>query len=306
MIALLENPAANTAAFQKIATDGTSPYLCLLHFNQMEAAKPYLPIGEAILQEAKIYAPLKFESHEGLDYIALNIPNPSNPQSEQEKVCIYFTKRLLVFVSREPEKIKKILAATLLAEDENTALEKLLYDYFNALTINDHLLLDNIEQEIFELEENLITSRTEDYIKAIIALRKKLLIWKRYYEQLFLIGEAIEENENNLFSKKQLRYFRMQTNRIDRLFHTVLHLRDYATQIREAYQAQVDINLNDTMRLFTVVAAIFLPLTLLVGWYGMNFPMPELQWRFGYPMIIIISVIVVAICLILFKKRKWF
>jgi len=305
MIYLLENPADHTDAFQNIDLNSSALYLCLLRFDQLDTAKKYFLINENALWESKNYATLKFESHEGLDYIALNIPDRTDPLLDEEQVGIYFTKHLLIFVSKEPEKIKKALSGTPL-DAESTTLEKILYDYFNALTIDDHLLLDNIEQEIFELEEKLITSGQGDYIKAIITLRKKLLVLKRYYEQLFDVAEAIEENQNHLIGKKELRYFRMLTNRIDRLSHTVLHLRDYATQIREAYQAQVDINLNNIMRVFTVITAIFLPLTLLVGWYGMNFQMPEYSWSFGYPAVIVVSIIVVALCFVLFKKNKWF
>ena len=74
--------------------------------------------------------------------------------------------------------------------------------------------------------------------------------------------------------------------RVDRLFHSVLNLQDYVTEVREAYQAQVDINLNQLMKLFTVITTICLPLTLIAGWYGMNFPMPEYTSSIGYPMVI--------------------
>ncbi|NRT27609.1 Mg2+ and Co2+ transporter CorA [Clostridium beijerinckii] len=128
---------------------------------------------------------------------------------------------------------------------------------------------------------------------------------KRYYERLLNIAESIEENDNGLIDKKIIRYFRMFTNRINRLYQNVNNLRDYVTQVREAYQAQVDINQNQLMRLFTVVTTIFLPLTLIVGWYGMNFNMPEYGWSYGYPFVISISVSVVVLCGVWFKKNKW-
>jgi magnesium transporter len=93
---------------------------------------------------------------------------------------------------------------------------------------------------------------------------------------------------------------------VDRLYHSVLNLRDYVTQVREAYQAEVDIGLNNIMKLFTVLTAVFLLLTLLVGWYGMNLQMPEFKWAFGYPLVIIIAVAIVVFCLVIFKKKKWF
>jgi magnesium transporter len=85
-----------------------------------------------------------------------------------------------------------------------------------------------------------------------------------------------------------------------------LHLRDYVTQVREAYQAQVDISLNHIMKLFTVITAVFLPLTLIAGWYGMNFKhMPELNWVYGYPFAFALSAAVVAVSLIYFRKHRY-
>ncbi len=86
----------------------------------------------------------------------------------------------------------------------------------------------------------------------------------------------------------------------------MLHLLDYVTQVREAYQAEVDLNLNQTMKLFTVLAAVFLPLTLIVGWYGMNFDMPEYHWAWGYPVVIVVSILMVVACILYFKRKKWF
>ena len=74
------------------------------------------------------------------------------------------------------------------------------------------------------------------------------------------------------------------------------------SQLREAYQSQLSIRQNDLMKVFTVVTAIFLPLTLIVGWYGMNFAnMPELHWRYGYPCVFIVSI---GIVLALLRGRQ--
>ena len=149
-------------------------------------------------------------------------------------------------------------------------------------------------------------SPKQDYLHSIMQVRQKLMYLKRYYEQLVDIAEALEDNENRLLSHASLRYFRILTNRCNRLYHAVLNLRDYATQVREAYQAQVDIGLNSLMKLFTVITAIFSPLTLIVGWYGMNLKMPEFGWQYGYPFVIVLSIAVVVVCVILFKRNKWF
>ena len=76
--------------------------------------------------------------------------------------------------------------------------------------------------------------------------------------------------------------------------------------IRAEYQAQVDIAQNRIMKLLTIVTTIFMPLSLIVGWYGMNFAyMPELGWRYGYPAVIAVSVLVVGGCVVYFRRKRY-
>ena len=83
-------------------------------------------------------------------------------------------------------------------------------------------------------------------------------------------------------------------------------LREYATQISSEYQAQVDLGQNRIMKLLTIVTTVFMPLTLITGWYGMNFiNMPELQWEYGYPAIIIVSILVIIGCMSVFRRKHY-
>ena len=78
---------------------------------------------------------------------------------------------------------------------------------------------------------------------------------------------------------------------------------EYAKQVQDAYQAQVDAQQNRNMQFLTVISTIFFPLTLITGWYGMNFRnMPELEN--GYPGVVILSLVVIAGCIFIFKKKK--
>ena len=77
-------------------------------------------------------------------------------------------------------------------------------------------------------------------------------------------------------------------------------------EIWEIYQSQISIRQNDIMKILTIVTTIFLPLSLLAGWYGMNFEyMPELHWRYGYVGVIILSVGIVTFSMFLFRKKNY-
>ena len=183
-----------------------------------------------------------------------------------------------------------------------------LYETFAGLVRNDINELDNLEKKILSLEDELLNGRKpdKDVLKRIVGYKHRVLKIKRYYNQLAMISETIEENENEMFSEQYVKKFHMISRKIDRLLQDVLHLYECIVQVREVYQAQIDIEQNNVMRIFTVITTIFFPLTLIAGWYGMNLKMPEFSWDLGYLFVIILSVAFVIGSIIVFKIKKWF
>ncbi|OOM07444.1 CorA family divalent cation transporter [Clostridium saccharobutylicum] len=306
MIYSLSNYALNEESIENLNQDDNNLIVATIEFNELESVAKKLNINEKILYECLNGKSTKFESYEGFDYIAMKVPNIRDMSKPSRRICIFFRKNLIAFIGDKNFITNDIINKIQSKEIKCTSLGKMLYLFFDKLTCEDTELIENVEKEIVELEESLITSKNDDYLNKIIILRKKLLRLKRYYERFLNIAENIEENENGLIDKKTGKYFRMFTNRINRLYQSVNNLRDYVTQVREAYQAQVDIDQNKLMKLFTVVTTIFLPLTLIVGWYGMNFTMPEYNLPYAYPVVIIISISIVVSCIVWFKKNKWF
>ncbi|NRT88313.1 magnesium transporter CorA family protein [Clostridium beijerinckii] len=305
MVYVLENDILQSDKIENITTNNNKLFVVVIKFDELKSISDILNINEKLLYDCTNGRTSKFESYEGLDYISLKIPLINNVLKQSKKVSMFLQKNVLVFISDGNDIIEEVISKSKTGEIKGLNLSKLLYAFFDKLTFEDTYHIEELEYEIAALEEGLITSKNDNYLKKIIMLRKKLLKLKRYYERLLNIAESIEENDNGLVDKKIIRYFRMFTNRINRLYQNVNNLRDYVTQVREAYQAQVDINQNQLMKLFTVVTTIFLPLTLIVGWYGMNFNMPEYGWSYGYPFVISISISVVVLCGVWFKKNKW-
>ena len=103
-----------------------------------------------------------------------------------------------------------------------------------------------------------------------------------------------------------LRYFHLFASRVANLRDMASFVRDYAVQLREYYESQMDLRQNRIMTILTVITSIFMPLTLITGWYGMNFRyMPELNMPWAYPAVLGLCVVIVVICLIVFRKKKW-
>lgn len=253
----------------------------------------------------------RLEVYDDLSFGVINIINYTGNWFEAKELNFYITSNYLVFVSKGKNKlidnIKNDIAQNAKeSANYNINESKILYMLLDRLTLMDNVILKKIESSIATLEEQVISGVEKDFTVEIIKLRKQLLFLKRYYEPLMDIAEDLEENESGLIDEGAIKYFKMLISRIQRLNNNVVHLRDYVTQVREAYQAQQDIKLNNTMKLFTVVTTIFMPLTLIVGWYGMNFThMPELKSIYGYPFTIGLSLAVVAVCLVYFRKHDY-
>ncbi len=137
-------------------------------------------------------------------------------------------------------------------------------------------------------------------------IRSNLRILRRHYEQLLDLGQELEENENCFFEEKNLRYFHLFTARVARLIDMTGTVREYTFQLRELQESKLNIKQNHIITILTIVTTIFAPLTLITGWYGMNFAhMPELQSVWGYPAVILVSLLIAGGCLFYFHKKKW-
>ena len=187
------------------------------------------------------------------------------------------------------------------------SLERFFYDFLESIIKGDSAQLEALEDELSRTEDMILAGKASvEVLSRIADIRGDLLALRTHYEQLIDFGQVLAENENEFFQENNLRYFEMFTARVNRLLDIVTTLRDYTVQVRELYQSQLAVKQNNTMTILTVVTAIFMPLTLIVGWYGMNFRyMPELESPWGYPLVILVSLLIVVGCLIYFKKKKW-
>lgn len=212
-------------------------------------------------------------------------------------------QNMLWFVSDDaklPDMVKQIQEELY----EGFSIQDFLLAFFNHLIEKDMSFLQKIEEGLERMEEKVLDRKEEHLNEAIMQNRRRLSQRHGYYVQLMNLGDYMQsilreqapdaENGWSLF-----------THRVERLHGYVELMREHLLQIREMYQTQVDIEQNRIITFLTVITTIFLPLTLVTGWYGMNFEhMPELGWKYGYLIIIVLSVSVVLAEIHYCKKRK--
>ena len=239
----------------------------------------------------------------------INIVDILNLSTRRNRIGFFIKKNLLVMVKiiDKEDSIRQMFLDAIGRFRQNATMEKVIYGVLERLLSSGNRGLVMTERQIIAMEREVVNGKVDPELNTeIFDLRNRLSTLKNYYEQLIDIGESLQENENDLFEEEDLRYFKIFTDKSERLSNNTQLLCDNLIHLREAMDATLNYNLNNTMKLFTMVTIIFQPLTLIVGWYGMNFKfMPELNMRFGYLYVIILSIVVVGAILYWFKKKKF-
>lgn len=179
-----------------------------------------------------------------------------------------------------------------------SVLEHILFKGNEELLFTENIMMV-LEKQVLNLEH------AEDISSEVMALRSRVSTLKNFYDQMIDVGEILQENTNDIFLGEELCYLKNFTTKAERMKERSQGLNDNLMHIWEMLDAAMNNKLNDTMKVLTIVSIIFQPLTMITGWYGMNFKyMWELEWRYGYLFVIILNIIIVAVISWIFKKKK--
>ena len=151
-------------------------------------------------------------------------------------------------------------------------------------------------------------------MKTECAVHHILSVWKNDYGRFLNVVEGINgleqkknEGQGQVLTEESACFFRVYENKLKRLSEETQFLYEELVHIREALDAALSYEQNRIMKVFTTVTTVFMPLSLIAGWYGMNFTgMPELGWKYGYAFAGALSVLVILVCIWFFKKKKLF
>lgn len=246
--------------------------------------------------------------HQHYYYGYIHLINARNIFMKQDALTFFIFKNffLVVVIDDEDNHIQNIFETSCdYVLQRGVSITRLVFYFLTELFARDGYYIEELQETIEELE--CMDEESKQFSSSMKRLAKELLMLRNYYSHLVYIGEELEMNYHNIFSKDDMRYFEIYTRRIERFVSDVQMLRDLLNQISHEHESKLNYELNKTMQFFTAIATIFMPLTLMTGWYGMNFKsMPELSSPYGYMVFIAISLVVVGGLVYWFKKKKFF
>lgn len=165
---------------------------------------------------------------------------------------------------------------------------------------------DRVEDDISDIEESVFSARQRRDVERIYQVKRELLELRRAVAPLTVPLRTLAEQPNRFVDERVRQYFRDVEDHLTRVRDQITSYEELLTSIVQASLAQVSIADNEDMRKITAWAAIFAVPTAVAGIYGMNFRfMPELYWRYGYPVTLLLILVVCAALYVNFKRRNW-
>lgn len=182
----------------------------------------------------------------------------------------------------------------------------LLYALMDTVVDNYLIVLENINERVEELEEELISRPEPGTLEAIHNFKRELIFLKKSLWPLRDLIGILERGESELIQEKTTVYFKDVYDHTIHMIDTVETYRDLVSGMMEVFLTSISNRMNEVMKMLTIIATIFIPLTFIAGVYGMNFNyMPELSWRYGYFMALLIMLMVGIVMLIWFKRKNF-
>ncbi len=183
----------------------------------------------------------------------------------------------------------------------------LLYVLIDAIVDNYFIILERFGDRLEELEEVLLADPNPATLREIHGLKRELLFMRRAVWPLREVIGGLQRLESSLIRDTTLMFLRDVYDHTIQVIDTVETFRDMVSGMLDIYLSSVSNRMNEVMKVLTIIATIFIPITFIAGIYGMNFKyMPELEWPFGYALVWGVILAVTATMVVFFKKKDWF
>lgn len=237
---------------------------------------------------------------------SMAVPDKVDLMGDRDLFSFYYEADRLIFVDDSNVALEAMerVARTSMRPDMSTAV--CLYLFLRELIINDTKWLGELEDKMEDAEESMVNSDEELPTDDLAMYRRVTIRMSTYYQQLAAVALILSSNEYGLMADDEARNFEYIIRSADRLESRAETIREYSLTLRELHQTQIDVRQNNTMQLLTLVTVIIAPLTLIAGWFGMNFSnMPGATDPWGFPVVCVVGVVITLALVWWFHKKKW-
>jgi magnesium transporter len=183
----------------------------------------------------------------------------------------------------------------------------LLYRLIDIIVDNYYSILDNIGEQIETIEDAVYHSPSTSEFQRIQQLKKELIYLRK---ALYPLRDALNnliKDESGFIESSNVRFFSDVYDHVAHLIDSLDTYKDLSSSLMDIHINTLNTRMNEIIKVLTIASTIFMPLTFIVGVYGMNFEfMPELHSRWGYPLVWVVMIIITVAMIIYFKYKKWF
>ena len=230
----------------------------------------------------------------------LNIQSVNDIGKKGVKVGIILSNKLFIVITiGSSTKLKGLFEQCLDDVSSDFTPEHYFSSFIKIIIDNSFNKLEYVENKIVNIEKELFEKEVYENLNHVIFnIKRELIDLKRYYEYLISFMSIITHHKDYPFLNHSITLLGQLTKQSDYLIQNTIHL-------REIYQSYLDYYQNRVIKILTVLTAIFLPLTLITSWHGMNLKyMPEINYKYTYPAIIVVCFIFIILFIFILKKKK--
>jgi magnesium transporter len=182
----------------------------------------------------------------------------------------------------------------------------LAYALLDAIVDNYFIILEKLGEDIEDIEDTLVKDPNPEIMHRIHYLKRETIFLRKSVWPLREVISALEREETSLIKETTGIYLRDVYDHTIRVIETVETFRDLVSGMLDIYLSSISNKMNNVMKVLTIIATIFIPLTFIAGIYGMNFKyMPELGWRWSYPLVWAVMISIAIFMILYFKDKKW-
>lgn len=238
------------------------------------------------------------------------IYNPTSRAIDSEQCSLLLGKNYVMsFLEREDDVFEPIIQRIKSGKQKIRSASSgfLVYSLIDIIVDDYYSILEQIGEDIEDLEDNIIEKPSIKDLEQIHSIKHSLIYLRKAVWPLREVVKKFDVEAADFYDKSDYIYLRDLYDHIIQIIDTVETQREILAQILDIYLSSVSNKLNQIMKVLTIISTIFIPLTFISSIYGMNFKfMPELEWQWSYPILMVLMLSLGVIMLFMFKRRGWF